>query len=49
MKVRSAVSAGCGSEKGSSGETAQRLRMLTAVAEDLGSVPSTHKVAHNYL
>jgi hypothetical protein len=31
------------------GEVAQWLRALVALAEDLGSVPSTHMVVHNYL
>ena len=31
------------------GDRAQQLRALTAVPEDLGSVPSTHMAAHNYL
>jgi hypothetical protein len=30
------------------GEMAQRLRALVALAEDLESVPSTHMVAHNH-
>lgn len=30
-------------------EMAQRLRTLAALAEDLGSVPSTHIVTHNCL
>lgn len=30
------------------GETAQSLRVLGSPAEDLGSVPITHMVAHNY-
>jgi hypothetical protein len=28
---------------------AQRLRALTALPEILGSIPSSHMVAHNYL
>ncbi|CAO2595796.1 hypothetical protein LEMLEM_LOCUS8322, partial [Lemmus lemmus] len=31
------------------GETAQRLRALAALPEDLGSIPSTHMEAHNGL
>ena len=31
------------------GEMAQQLRALAALAEDLGSVPSKHMVAHNCL
>ena len=31
------------------GEMAQRLRALTALPGDLGSVPSTHMAAHNCL
>jgi hypothetical protein len=31
------------------GETAQWLRALVAFLEDLGSVPNTHRVAHNHL
>jgi len=31
------------------GEMAQRLRELTALPEDLSSIPSNHMVAHNYL
>ena len=30
-------------------EMAQQLRALAALAEDLGSVPSTHTVVHNHL
>lgn len=29
------------------GNTAQRLRVLTALPEDLGLVPNTHVAAHN--
>jgi hypothetical protein len=29
------------------GEMAQQLRALTALPEDLGSIPSTHMAAHN--
>jgi hypothetical protein len=28
---------------------AQQLKPLAALAEDLGAVPSTHRVAHNHL
>ena len=31
------------------GEMAQRLKILTTLAKDPGSVPSTHPVAHNYI
>jgi hypothetical protein len=31
------------------GEIAQKLRALTALPEDPGSVPSTHIAAHNCL
>jgi hypothetical protein len=31
------------------GEMAQRLRALTALPEDLSSIPSNHMVAHNHL
>jgi hypothetical protein len=31
------------------GEMAQQLRALAALAEDLGSIPSTHTAAHNCL
>jgi hypothetical protein len=31
------------------GETAQWLRALAALPEDLGSIPSTHTAAHNCL
>ena len=31
------------------GEIAQRLRAFMAFAEDPGSVPSTHMIAHNHL
>jgi hypothetical protein len=31
------------------GEMAQRLRALTALPEDLSSIPSHHMVAHNHL
>ena len=31
------------------GEMAQRLRALTALPEDPGSIPSTHMAAHNCL
>ena len=34
---------------GWAGETAQRLRALAALAEDLSLIPSTHMVAHNHL
>lgn len=30
-------------------EMAQQIRTLIALAEDRGSIPSTHMVAHNYL
>jgi hypothetical protein len=30
-------------------EMAQQLRALAALPEDLGSIPSTHMVAHNCL
>ena len=35
--------------KRGAGEMAQRLRTLTVLAEDPGSVPSTYMAAHNYL
>ena len=31
------------------GEMAQQLRALSALAEDLGSIPSTHMVANNHM
>jgi hypothetical protein len=31
------------------GEMIQPLRILTALSEDLGSIPSTHRVVHNCL
>ena len=31
------------------GEIARCLRAVTALAEDLGSIPDAHTVAHNYL
>ena len=31
------------------GETAQQLRVLAVPLEDLGPIPSTHLVSHNYL
>jgi len=31
------------------GEMAQQLRALTALPEDLSSIPSNHMVAHNHL
>ena len=31
------------------GEMAERLRALTALPEDLNSIPSNHMVAHNHL
>jgi hypothetical protein len=31
------------------GEIAQNVRVHTSLTEHLGSVPSTHKVAHNHL
>lgn len=33
---------------GDAGETAQQLRALAALAEDLGSVHGTHMVPHNH-
>lgn len=30
-------------------ETAQQLGAFAAVTEDLGSIPSTYNVVHNYL
>lgn len=32
-----------------SGEVARQLRALGALEKDLSSVPSTHRVAHNFL
>lgn len=32
---------------GKAGEMAQGLQALVALAEDLGSIPITHKVAYN--
>lgn len=34
--------------KGGAGKMTQQLRALVALAEDPGSVLSTHMVAHNY-
>jgi hypothetical protein len=34
---------------GGAAEMAQQLRVLAAVAEDLGSIANTHIVAHNHL
>jgi hypothetical protein len=34
---------------GRAGETAQRLKALTALPEVLSSIPSNHMVAHNHL
>jgi hypothetical protein len=31
------------------GEVAQRLREMTALPEDLSSIPSNHMVVHNHL
>jgi hypothetical protein len=35
--------------KSRAGETAQRLKALSALAEGPGSISSTHIAAHNYL
>jgi hypothetical protein len=35
--------------KRGAGEIAQRLRLLAFLPEDLGSIPSTHMAAYNYL
>jgi hypothetical protein len=39
---------GNGGGDGGAGEMVQWLRALTALPEDLGSIPSTH-IFHNYL
>jgi hypothetical protein len=35
--------------RGRAGEMAKKLKALTALLEDLSSVPSTHMAARNYL
>jgi hypothetical protein len=35
--------------KDGAGPLAQGLRVVTAVAQDLGLVPGTHMVAHNHI
>lgn len=39
----------CKNKDQRAGEGAQQLRVLAALAEDPGSVPSPHMATHNYL